>query len=394
MNQFQRSPARGVVLIAVLSFLLLGAVWVSPAAAGFTSGQATITYRVRTDDTLWTISQRLAVSPSRLAEENGHPSVLQVGQRLYVTASVSDNTFPYRVQPGDSLYLISRRLGRSVDSIAKASHLTSHEIHPGQMLRIPLAESDETLHRVQRGESLFGLSRQYQVPAEAVVKLNWLSTDEIRIGQALRIPRAENQAPPGVTLYRVRPGDTLNHLSAQYATTVWAIKETNGLVSSRLMPGQPLYIPAGSSLPAEVSPPQGEQVDGYGRLLEWEWARWYYPPGTQATVTDFYTGRSFEVVRLGGSNHADSEPATARDTEVMRAVFGGRWSWHPRPIFLTVRGQKFAASMNSMPHDVQTIYHNNFAGHFCLYFYQSRTHRTNSLHADHQFNVLRAAGHR
>jgi LysM repeat protein len=46
--------------------------------------------------------------------------------------------------------------------------------------------------------------------------------------------------------YTVRPGDNLTRLANRFGTTVWAIKNANGLTSSVIYVGQVLWIPAGS----------------------------------------------------------------------------------------------------------------------------------------------------
>ncbi len=111
--------------------------------------------------------------------------------------------------------------------------------------------------------------------------------------------------------------------------------------------------------------------------------------GTIATVTDVDTGISFKIRVLGPGNHADSEPLTAEDAEKILKI-RGKHSWTPRAIVVTVGGQKYAASCNGMPHDVQTIKDNNFSGHFCIHFLNSRNHYNNKPDPDHQKQVQRA----
>ncbi|MFO8060411.1 MAG: hypothetical protein R6U70_07145 [Bacillota bacterium] len=41
---------------------------------------------------------------------------------------------------------------------------------------------------------------------------------------------------------------------------------------------------------------------------------------------------------------------------------------------------------------MQTMYNNDYPGHFCLYFYNARSHNTGAIQPAHQANVLRAAG--
>lgn len=115
-----------------------------------------------------------------------------------------------------------------------------------------------------------------------------------------------------------------------------------------------------------------------------------YSRGTIATVTDVKTGISWKVKRRGGTNHADTEPLTAEDTAKMKKAYGGTWSWTRHAIWVTVGGKTYAASMNGMPHATYSITDNNFPGHFCIHFLNSRTHTGNRLDSAHQSCVKTA----
>ena len=104
-----------------------------------------------------------------------------------------------------------------------------------------------------------------------------------------------------------------------------------------------------------------------------------------ATVTDVYTGISWRVKRKGGYNHADVEPLTAADTAAMQRACGSDFlTWARRPIWVSIGGKKYAASMNCMNHGECNIKDNNFNGHFCIHFTNSRTHGSNKVDSDHQ----------
>lgn len=106
-------------------------------------------------------------------------------------------------------------------------------------------------------------------------------------------------------------------------------------------------------------------------------------------VKDIKTGKVFTVKRWSGVNHADCEPATAKDTSIMKSIFG-HWSWRRRPILVKYKGHVYAASMNGMPHGTQTIKNNNFEGHFCIHFTGSKTHGTKKVDSAHQSCVKTA----
>lgn len=114
--------------------------------------------------------------------------------------------------------------------------------------------------------------------------------------------------------------------------------------------------------------------------------------GATATVTDVKTGVTFRVKRCGGYNHADVEPLTAADTWKIYSLYGEEWSWSRRSIWVTLSdGTTLAASMNGMPHGGSSIEENNFDGHFCIHFLNSRTHGTDNVDPDHQNAVDEAA---
>ena len=115
------------------------------------------------------------------------------------------------------------------------------------------------------------------------------------------------------------------------------------------------------------------------------------PKNARFTIKDVSTGKTFEAVRWSGSNHIDAEPRAASDTKTMKAIYGGSWSWRRRPILIMYNGHVYAASMNGMPHGTSTISGNNFNGHFCIHFKNSKTHETKKVDSEHQNAVDRAA---
>lgn len=115
-----------------------------------------------------------------------------------------------------------------------------------------------------------------------------------------------------------------------------------------------------------------------------------FPRGSTVTVTDVATGLAWREYRGGGTNHADVQPATKADTAVLKKVYGGKWSWNRRAIFVTINGINYAASMNGMPHGGGSISSNGFNGHHCIHFTNSRTHGSNKVCSLHQNAIKKA----
>jgi len=132
----------------------------------------------------------------------------------------------------------------------------------------------------------------------------------------------------------------------------------------------------------------------YGALRDWfTYVNDKFKPGDIVTVYAVDSGITFQVKRLGGSNHADVEPLTAEDTLKFQAAHGGTFNWARMAVIVEINGELIAASMNGQPHGASSISDNNFNGHCCMHFLNSRTHGTNSVCADHQAMVMRAAGY-
>ncbi len=142
-----------------------------------------------------------------------------------------------------------------------------------------------------------------------------------------------------------------------------------------------------------------EKSNWYTGSIQHVWTR-----GSVAVITDVYTGLSFRARRLAGSYHADVEPLTAADTAVMCQIYGvstaedilSNKHWQRRPLWVTVGGRTYAASMYGVPHnypDGDSIPDNQFSGQFCVHFVNSRVHRTGEVDAYHQQAIQYAYSH-
>lgn len=99
------------------------------------------------------------------------------------------DTFQYTVQPGDTLWLLSRRYGTTVEAIRRLNGLTGDILYIGQVIRIPVSSTGGYReYIVQAGDSLWLLSRRFGTTVEAIIQLNGLTSDLIDVGQVLKIP--------------------------------------------------------------------------------------------------------------------------------------------------------------------------------------------------------------
>jgi len=106
-------------------------------------------------------------------------------------------------------------------------------------------------------------------------------------------------------------------------------------------------------------------------------------------IYDIGTNQFIRVKRMGGSSHADVEPATKEDTAKLMSLSGG-FSWDSRACILIANGKYAACAINTMPHGEQTIKNNGFDGQFCLHMVGSKTHGSDSINSAHQEAIAKA----
>ena len=172
--------------------------------------------------------------------------------------------------------------------------------------------------------------------------------------------------------------------TAKLSASGVADAETLRLLFSDDAPKKPVAVTTGASA----------AVPATGTAIEMDWwksdIQKIFSRGTVATITDVATGLAWQEKRTGGTNHADCQPLTAADTAIMKKVYGS-WSWDRRAVFVTINGVNYAASINGMPHGSGSIKDNNFSGHHCIHFTNSRTHSSNKVCPLHQAAIKKAA---
>ena len=120
------------------------------------------------------------------------------------------------------------------------------------------------VHKVRKGDSLSVIARRYRTSIKAIMAVNGLKSNFLKVGWRLKIPtkeyaytsgkKAAYALGPGEKLseYVVKQGDSLWKIANRYNTTTKALTAINQLASSRLGIGQVLMIPrvrTSSSLP-------------------------------------------------------------------------------------------------------------------------------------------------
>ncbi len=206
-------------------------------------------YTVKRGDSLYSIARNYNVSVDELKRINNLTSnILQIGQVLRIPGESNTNYITYTVKPGDTVYGISSQFGVSAIDISTLNNLGGSNIIVGQVLKIPsnTGTNPESMfiYTVEKGDSLYNIARRYETTVDEIIKLNKLSSNNLQIGQKLRIPETGMivTEPPSYTLYTVVKGDNIYSIARKFNTTVDDIKRDNNLKNDALSIGQSLKI--------------------------------------------------------------------------------------------------------------------------------------------------------
>ncbi|MCL2046082.1 MAG: hypothetical protein FWG88_06830 [Oscillospiraceae bacterium] len=108
-------------------------------------------------------------------------------------------------------------------------------------------------------------------------------------------------------------------------------------------------------------------------LLEWSEVKNMIEMGETMEVIDVRTTRSYNIICFSVYDHADVEPATQEDTDILYETRNGIRSWDARPVWVSIGDRVIAASLHGMPHSSSWISDNGMNGHLCLHFKGSTT---------------------
>ena len=194
-----------------------------PLASGVsTSG----TYTVQAGDTLYGIARRSGMSLNTLLSLNGlsQSSVIRPGQTLKLsgasnatvaspvsyksTASSASTSGTYTVKAGDTLYRIAYNHGISLTTLLSINGLSeTSTILPGQQLVVSgsakttatttTTTSAKTVsystgastHTVKAGDTLFRIAKNNGLTLSELKALNGLTSNNIRVGQVLKVSK-------------------------------------------------------------------------------------------------------------------------------------------------------------------------------------------------------------
>ena len=198
---------------------------------------------VKKGDTLYSIGKKYNISIDELKRINNLISNrLSIGQILKLKNTDNNNPV-YIVQKNDTLYSVAKNNNISVEELIKINNLSNPNLYIGQELYIPKKEEQTTIeeydiYTVKKGDSLWKISKEYNITIPDLKNINNLSDLTLQINQKLLVPKKKNEN----NIYIVQKGDTIWSITRKNDLTVDELKEKNNLNSNLLYIGQELII--------------------------------------------------------------------------------------------------------------------------------------------------------
>jgi len=161
----------------------------------------------------------------------------------------------HEVKKDESLFDIALRYSMNLEDLMELNGKTNYTIQAGVQLVInpqksPKEELDlfnkSYFHTVEAGQTLYSISRVYNIPIAKLKQMNSLATDQLSIGQKLYLFQSQvisiNQVSTEPQTHKVQKGDTLYSISRKYGIGVEALKELNKLTDNAIQIGQELKL--------------------------------------------------------------------------------------------------------------------------------------------------------
>jgi len=242
------------------------------------NGKTNYVHIVKHGETLYSISKAYNVSISELKASNNNAVALNEGQTLYVPKKSSSDC-RHLVSLGETLFSISRKYNTTPEKLKEINPGLTNSLRIGQSIKYPCQQKNTKkidvsntnkatdskqeeataikkstnkvslmgqqfiLHNVGDGETLYALSKLYEVPVDVLIIENPILKDGLKKGTTIKIPTGKKFKEQEYILHRVEKGETLYSISKKYGVHQDQLLALNPAVKKGLNAGFNLKIP-------------------------------------------------------------------------------------------------------------------------------------------------------
>lgn len=229
----------------------------------FDYAQKRVTHTVRSGETLTLIARKYGVSIAEIKSWNRIKGTnLLRGQRLTIVREVkvaAPRPVETNTVVAQSTTDVNKEEKKAATTLATTAEVvvaeakdTEEPVEVKAKVTKPTVAVKSAVHVVRRGETLTAISQRYGVGVSDLKELNGLSSDNLSLGQKLKVSMAaksstlvasQKSIPAAKPRYHtVQRGDTLWTISQRYGLTIDKIKAANKIKGNSIKAGMKLLI--------------------------------------------------------------------------------------------------------------------------------------------------------
>ncbi len=183
-----------------------------------------ITHQVVSGETLYSISRKYNVPVNNIIAQNPEAKNLKAGMKLYIGTGEADKTEPqteilpepeyketsvnyleHIIESGETMWGTTRKYNVSEAELKALNPILNTGFPAGAVIKIPIQEIEKTVakpvnenafekHLVEKGETLYGLSKKYEISIPDIKKYNpVLENRNLVYGETILIPQKPDE---------------------------------------------------------------------------------------------------------------------------------------------------------------------------------------------------------
>lgn len=132
----------------------------------------------------------------------------------------------YQVESGETLESIASKLGTDIDTLKQINGIIGNvSLMPGSFIIIPMVDDRFVTYTVKQGDTIYSISKNYNVDPNMILKMNGLNKDDyIYPNQQIMIPNTN------YNFYITEKGDTLTKVSDALGKSISEIVNSNEMI--------------------------------------------------------------------------------------------------------------------------------------------------------------------
>lgn len=181
---------------------------------------------IKSSMSLSKLSKKLRVSARKIKELNH---------------DIMKNYIPYLGRKGFDVYIPSSHVKYVSELVVEKPKVKKRAKRSLATKKRQRTKGPSNYHVVRKNESLFSISKRYNITLKTLKRINTLKSTTIYVGQKIKLLGSQNTKV--VYSYTVRKGDNLTFVASKFDSNIREIKRLNNLRAPKIFIGQKLKVP-------------------------------------------------------------------------------------------------------------------------------------------------------